>query len=110
MWLVVEFPEDKFVEVVPEDWFNYETNKCWWPICHSTKITKMVQKLEAPNDPASGLLWKLYDARRLGNSAYGNYFYTQLLKQITRYKKLGINICKLRHTTSNATIQTTNQI
>ncbi|XP_065646974.1 uncharacterized protein LOC136076939 [Hydra vulgaris] len=55
-YLVVKFPEEDSVEVVPETWFSYETGKCFFPTKMDSKtFNNYVLKMFPPEDN-----WKTY--------------------------------------------------
>jgi len=57
MWSIIEFVEEKTVEVVPNYWFKNQ--KCAWP---KNNIKKMIQKRVYPNV----VDFNFYLARKIG--------------------------------------------
>nr|XP_047135637.1 uncharacterized protein LOC124812730 isoform X1 [Hydra vulgaris] len=65
-YLVVKFPEEDLVEVVPETWFSHETGKCFFPSKMDLKtFNNYVLKMFPPEDSwkkFTGIaLWKTTD-------------------------------------------------
>ncbi|XP_046407977.1 uncharacterized protein LOC124172580 [Ischnura elegans] len=66
MWIIVFFPEESSVEVVPMSW--YCNGKCKWPTTRFTeKIRQMVDKNVSPEDD-----WHEFTARQMGKNTYSS--------------------------------------
>ena len=52
MFCVVEFMEEKSVEVVPDNWIDEKNDMCWWPArkTESEKIKRMVKTSKQPDE------------------------------------------------------------
>lgn len=61
MYAVVEFVEDKSVDVVPLVWLTVD-NMCYWPPFRALRLTAAVRKCEMPNRE----LWSQCTVRVLG--------------------------------------------
>lgn len=62
-WMVVKFPKEQTVEVVPSSWYLRELKMCYWPPTN-TKRLKISNLIKSRDDPQPD--WILYNAELLG--------------------------------------------